>query len=127
MFKHCINQFEERVIYNLIDTPHKLQFVCCAIGFILNLFMHLCYNNLNDILTSWITPPWFGIFYIGKTPIWVYCLIVIIGFVIGCSVGYWWGIVQNDYSKNGRKRWCLTQADNYKNQVEKINYEQKEE
>jgi hypothetical protein len=106
MFKHCINQFEECVIYDLIDTPHKLRLVCGVMGIILNLFMHLCYNDLNDVLTQWITPPWFGTFYIGKIPIWVYCLIVIIGYCMGHGLAHWCNIVHIDIYYNGRKRWC---------------------
>ena len=69
MFNHCIDRFEEHFIYNLIDTPHKLRFVCGFMGIVLNLCMHLYYNGLNDMLTAWITPPWFGILHIGKIPI----------------------------------------------------------
>ena len=131
MFKHCINQVEERVIYDLIDTPHKLRFICGFMGIILNLFMHLCYNGLNDVLTQWMTPPWFGIFYIGKIPIWVYCLIVIIGYCMGHGLANWWTDVHTDIYINGRKRWCIAKTDFLTSHISKkqnkINYEQKEE
>lgn len=106
MFNHCIDRFEEHFIYNLIDTPYKLRFVCGFAGIVLNLCMHLYYNGLNDMLTAWITPPWFGILYIGKIPIYIYCLTVLFGYSIGHGLANWWTAVHTDIHRNGKKRWC---------------------
>ena len=106
MFNHCIDLFEEHFIYNLIDTPHKLQFVCGFMGVLLNLSMNIYYNGFDDTLTSWITPPWFGMFYIGKSPIWIYCLMVIIGYCIAECFTNWWVAVHIDINNYGKKRWC---------------------
>ena len=126
MFKHCINLIEERVIYDLLDTPHKLRFLCCFMGAIINLFMHLCYNNLTDILTCFITPPWFGMYYWNtKTPFWIYCLTIPFAYFVGNRFGNWWTIVHTDIYINGRKRWC-TKNINHINDIE-VDFEQKKE
>ena len=106
MFNHCIDRFEEYFIYNLIDTPHKLRFVCGFMGIFLNLLLNLYYNSLNDVLTAYTTPPLFGMFYTGKIPVYIYCLCILMAYCIGYGFGYWWGFVHTDVNNNGKKRWC---------------------
>jgi hypothetical protein len=125
MFKHCVNQFEEHILYDLLNTQARFNVACGLFGFMCSTILHFYYNGVYNTLNQWITPPYFGMFWIGKTPIWEYRITALIATIIGFLIGFWWGIVQNDVGYNGRKRWCIKERDSATIQYQCIDFEEK--
>lgn len=125
MFKHCINQIEEHILCNLLDTDRKFQFACMLFGSMCSTILHCYYNGIYNTFVQYTTPPYFGMFWMGKTPVWTMYIMVLIATMCGFLFGFWWGIVRNDVFHFGRKRWCTKNTVDLN--INDVDFEQKKE